>query len=641
MRIFLCYPPLRPLNSREALARLDDRDNTEPPIGLHLLGAVLREQGHEVALENLALTPWGEALEAIESSQPELFGVSCYTFHRHTVAELTRAVRERCPETKIIAGGPHVSPMPEAILERWPWVDFVAVGESEIATTDLVRRLEREEPLSGLLGVAWRDESGSPVFEGRAAPIEDLDSLPIAARHWPHWIVSTSRGCPYACTFCSSPSVWGRKVRWRSPEHVIEELMTLRRAGLRQVAFKDETFTLTAQRVEAICQAIIDAGLDLWWSCDTRADCLDEERLVWLRRAGCYEISLGVESGSPEMIAFHNKRERPEDVVEATQMARRLGIQVRQYYILGAPGECERSVRDTAHLIERSRPQRVFLAPLSVLPGTELENRMRGEHGWDESIWFERTDEWILVDERRRYQGLKSFRKLRRFHNSGSDASTQGLLFPFTPEDLRGACERVPDAFAVHWDLGQHLMGEGRAAEASQSLWRALELRPGSGKGWIDLGLCLQALAQVDGALAAWQRVEGIADEIPLNRSVALLHRAQVLAQRGDVESALALCLRSMEIVPGQTEAHHLATQMLIAQRRAEEAEEIASRWIRQAPQDARAHSVIAGCCFLRGDLEGARLAFEGAQACAPASEEILTNLALVNLKLGRNDEAQ
>jgi radical SAM superfamily enzyme YgiQ (UPF0313 family) len=531
--------------------------------------------------------------------------------------------------------------MPEAILDHWPWVDFVAVGESEIATPDLVRRLEGDESLRGLLGVAWRNADGSPVFEGRAPAIEDLDSLPIAAKHWPHWIVSTSRGCPYACTFCSSPAVWGRKVRWRSPEHVVEELVTLRRAGLRQVAFKDETFTLSVERVEALCQAIIDSGVDLWWSCDTRADCLDEERLAWLRRAGCHEISLGVESGSPKMIEYHNKRETPEHVVEATQMARRLGIQVRQYYIVGTPGECEKSVRDTVHLIERSRPQRVFLAPLSVLPGTALEQRLREERGWDESIWFDRPDEWVLVDGRRGYQGFKSFKRLRRLQNSGIDASSQALLFPFTLEDLQGACERAPDAFAVHWDLGQHLMGAGRAAEAVQSLWRALDLRPGFGKGWIDLGLCLQALGQVDGALAAWEKVEGIADEMPLNCSVALLHRAQALVQRADVDAALTLCLRSMEIVPEQTEAHHLATQVLIGQRRVDEAEAIASRWLHHAPQDARAHSVVAGCCLLRGDLEGALLTFECAHECAPKSEEILTNLALVSLKLNRTDEAQ
>jgi radical SAM superfamily enzyme YgiQ (UPF0313 family)/Flp pilus assembly protein TadD len=641
MRIFLCYPPLYPTNSREELAKRNDRDNSEVPIGLHILGAQMREAGHEVVLENFALVPWDTAVARVAAWNPDLFGLSCYTFHRHTVAKFTQAIRDRCPRSKIIVGGVHVSPMPEVCLEHWPWVDFIAVSESEAFFPELVRRIEHDEDVTGLQGVCHRDESGTPVFAGRAPQIQDLDSLPIAAEHWPHWIISTSRGCPFVCNFCSSPSVWGRRVRTRSPEHVVRELEILRRQGLRQVAFKDETFTFKTSRVAELCQAMIDAEVNLWWTCDTRADCLDEERFEWLRRAGCFEISLGVETGSPNLIRYYDKREKPEKVIEATRMARKFGIHVRHYYIVGAPEETNETLGHTLDLIEKSRPQRVFLAGLSVLPGTGLHQEMIAKYGWTDDVWFEREDEWVLAVPDRRWERHRNYERLRRkFHNTGQMAMVDDLLYPFTLDELQSAAARVPDAFACQYDLSQKLIEAGKDAEAAEALRAALALWPRFGKGWIDLGDCLQRLGQREEALEALEKIDAIDDEKLENRLLAKLRRAEILHTLGKGEQALLLCIQIIEEEPRAVDAHRVATGILLSTGRVREAESLGELWIRQAPEDPRALSVLAGCHFLRGAHQDSVTLFQRAHQLDPSDAEILNNLATILLKLQRVEEA-
>lgn len=646
MRIVLVYPPVLPTNSAEELLAVDDGDKCQMPIGMYILGAMLRESGHTVELHNFARTPWDEALAKIEACRPELFAITCYSFHRHYVAKMTRQIRERCPAAKIVVGGVHVSPMPLTVLERWPWIDYVAVSEAELSFPALVERLEAGESTEGLLGIASRDSDGVPVFPGRQPVVPDLDVLPQPARYWPHHIISASRGCPFNCNFCSSPSIWGRSVRERSPAHVVEELQLLRSHGIRQVHFKDETFTFKRSRVAELCQAIIDADLQMWWTCDTRADCLDEERIQWLRRAGCFLVSLGVETGSPDLIHYYQKREKAEKVVAAGELARKYGLFVRHYYITGAPTETNETLGHTLDLIERSKPQRVFMSQLAVLPGTALEHEMRQKKGWDESIWFDREEEWINADDDNRFLEFDNWPRLVEYtQNKGLRNTPSSLLFPLSIDDLTSAAQLLPDTFAAHYDLGQALLEAERYEEAAQALRQAGALRPSLGKTWIDLATCLTKLGREQEALEALVAVEPIegldTPQDKANHLIALLRRAEILGDLGQAGEALALCRRVLDEAPGTAEAFALACRLLVRTGQLQGAEALARSWASEDPDSAGPYLVLALCKGSLGDVEGATAFFKEAHRRSPDDATILHEGAVTLAQLGALDDAR
>ena len=128
------------------------------------------------------------------------------------------------------------------------------------------------------------------------------------ADHFAFQHVALTRGCPMDCTFCGSPALWQRRVRFHRTDTFVAHLATLRRKGVRSIVVADDTFTLDRERVIAICRQIIDRGLDIVWSAISRVDCVDQEMLVWMRRAGCTQISYGVESGSRRIRAIFRKR---------------------------------------------------------------------------------------------------------------------------------------------------------------------------------------------------------------------------------------------------------------------------------------------------------------------------------------------
>ncbi len=635
MRIMLCYPPLLPTNDAAALAARDDKDNSVIPIGVYILGAILRDKGHEVLIENFALMPWDMALARVKAVGPKLFGITCYTFHRHYVARFTAQVRRLCPTTHISVGGVHASAMPLKLLDRWTWIDTVAVGESEVSWPILVARLAAGEGLQGLLGIASRDDEGVPIFPGRQPAIEDLDLLPIAARYWSYDILATSRGCPFACNFCSSPSIWGRKVRERSPRHVISELEHLRRAGITQVHFKDETFTLKRSRVVALCQSIIDARLGIWWTCDTRASSLDEERLYMLRKAGCFHISLGVETGSPQLIDYYNKREKREAVIAATRLARRFGITVRHYYIIGAEAETDETVGHTLDLIEQSRPQRLFVSTLSVLPGTELHDEMCQERGWDDSIWFDNTDEWIPADPTRRWRDYPTWPQLNALINGGKNPKDKEILWPLTQDELRLAVQVAPDAWASRYDLSQSLMKQGCHQEALTSINALLELNPGFDKAWLDAAHCLRAMNLDEDALTALERVAQLEYAAKGNKLLALLERAVILFDQNHPDLATQLCLEIVRTEPRVSEAYRLATTRLLAAGRAAPAAAFGALWIRAFPNDALAWATRARCAAQQGRLDESRVYFERAIELAPDESGLTAELAVILNSLG------
>ena len=477
MKIFLAYK-CHDLGKMEFYSRFT-------PLGLGSIGAVLRREGFDATVVNMSAWSWARIARYLESERPDLLGVSTFTFNRHEAMRVARLARRARPGCLIVAGGPHATHLPHHLLERYPAIDLVVRGEGEMVLLDLARALRDgalPARLPDIAGISWR-AAGLPACGaavGRAvgpavgpamipaaaggcldsserAVIQDLDSLPhpcadprtvgVDAVSQFEFII-TSRGCPAACTFCSSPEFWGRGLRFRSATHMVEEVRLLReRHGVVYVSVRDDTFTVHKKRVIDFCRGLIDARLDLLWDCQSRVNAVDEERLAWMRRAGCTHIQYGVESGSPRMLQRLNKGITVEQIRAAAAATRRVGLGLSIYLITGIDSETDADLESTIRLVEAIRPHDGLVSPLTVYPGTAQYEEAKQRFGLDDEFWvrdrreayFVREDPWT----RRAVRRLQA--TLRRV----------GRTAAYGRDDFAGHRAVVGDCYALRLAMGE------------------------------------------------------------------------------------------------------------------------------------------------------------------------------------------
>jgi radical SAM superfamily enzyme YgiQ (UPF0313 family) len=382
MRIALLYPPpwKIPLPEQAPYASdgppADFRDGDldadfyQTPYGLFSLGAQAIRSGHQVKVLNLSGFAWQRAEEVVKELDADIFGMSCWTANRRGVALTAQAIRRFHPNARIVIGGPHATPLGREMLEHYPEIDCVTLGESDGTFAEIVERVEAGRSLSGLPGALVRTSSGIEMGPDRPN-VRELDTLECPHRYYDTHIVMTSRGCPWACTFCGAETTWGRGFRGHSVPYVLDMIESaLARVRVRMIQIKDDTFTTNKKRVLELCRGIRERKLNFLWSCDTRVDVLNEELLREMRLAGCQRLSLGVESGSQRILDAIHKNITVDEIVEAAEMAKRWGVHVRFYMMLGNRGETAETFGETLEFLERAKPHQYIFSCLSVYPGT-------------------------------------------------------------------------------------------------------------------------------------------------------------------------------------------------------------------------------------------------------------------------------
>ncbi|MBX3131180.1 MAG: radical SAM protein [Polyangiaceae bacterium] len=347
-----------------------DPDFHQTPYGLFTLGAQAMREGHSVKVLNLSGFAWAEIEAVARELDAEVFGFSCWTANRRGVALMAALVRRLHPSATIVVGGPHATPLAREMLEHHAAIDVVVCGEGEATFGELVGRVERGESLEGLAGAWVRTPEGASEGPPRAS-IAELDGLPSPHDYFDTHILMTSRGCPWQCTFCGAETSWGRGFRANSVEYVVDALESvLPRLPVRMIQIKDDTFTTNKKRVIELCRAMRARELGFLWSCDTRVDVLNQELLREMRLAGCERLSLGVESGSQRILDAIQKKIEVHEIVEATRMAKRVGIKVRFYMMLGNRGETHESFDETLAFLNEAAPHSYIFSCLSIYPGT-------------------------------------------------------------------------------------------------------------------------------------------------------------------------------------------------------------------------------------------------------------------------------
>ncbi|RLB30014.1 MAG: B12-binding domain-containing radical SAM protein [Deltaproteobacteria bacterium] len=394
MNILLVYPPfLDP--------RMDPEDVLSPPIGLYYLGAYLIEKGHKVQILN-----WfemgddnSELFKALEQFQPQMIGFSILNANRWGAIDLAKLVKDSHPEITVVAGGVGATFLWRFILKHFPQIDYVVTGEAERTFARLVEALEKcttSEP-PHIKGLAMRQD-GRVVHSGPPEAIDDLDELPNPANYFKYQHVISSRGCPWSCSFCGSPRFWGRKVRFHSPRYFVDQLEKLFNKGVNFFYVSDDTFTLDKERVINICKLIIDRNLPITWQAISRVSHVDEDILYWMRKAGCIQISYGVESGSRKIRQELNKKLNKADIVRAFFLTRKYGILPRAYFIYGSPGETKKTIGETLDLIAQIKPLSAIFYILDIFPGTALYEQFKKRSGMSEDIWLQRIEDIMYFE---------------------------------------------------------------------------------------------------------------------------------------------------------------------------------------------------------------------------------------------------
>ncbi|HDZ90241.1 MAG TPA: B12-binding domain-containing radical SAM protein, partial [Deltaproteobacteria bacterium] len=335
MKILLIYPYCLE-------ERLSEEDVGVPPIGLYQVGALLRKNHYNCEIMNwyrINRTP-KLVREILTRKRPDVIGFSVFHANRWGALEVAQVARQIDPRVTIVFGGIGATFLWKHFLTHFKQVDFCVLGEGEYPFLNLIREIERGDKsgFEKIPGIAFR-ENNRIVRTPTPAPIEELDRLPVPSKYFTYQHVTSTRGCPGNCTFCGSPKFWGRRVRFHSPGYFVDQLALLNKRGVNFFYFSDDTFMLKKDRVKEICRLIIEKGLRISWAAISHVNLVDEEVLLWMRRAGCIQISFGVESGSERIRKLLNKDINASRIRNAFLLTTRYGILARAYFIYGCPGE--------------------------------------------------------------------------------------------------------------------------------------------------------------------------------------------------------------------------------------------------------------------------------------------------------------
>ncbi len=381
MRVCLINPPrIQP--------KAWGKPNVFPPIVLASVAAVL-EKKNAVCIIDAPTEGWKNLVEMDETKyrvglsaqtiaervgqwRPEIVIIEIpFSGWSKTAFEVVEAVKAVNKKILVVLMGQHPSARPEACLEDSN-VDFVVIGEPENTILELIDALELgKKNFNGIGGLGFMKD-GKPTLTGPRTLIADLDYLPFPARHLlpmkvyneavkenplrgeiskPWTIVTTSRGCPYKCVFCSNFVVWGRTWRGRSPKNVVDELESVVKTyGVKQIDFYDENMTLDKKRMADICDQIVERGLHFEWFTPNgiRADTLDETLLRKMKRAGCKKIRVAPESGVQRVVNDVIGKSLDLKAVEnAVILCKKVGVKVGCFFVLGLIGETKADIEET------------------------------------------------------------------------------------------------------------------------------------------------------------------------------------------------------------------------------------------------------------------------------------------------------
>ena len=391
-------------NSKPGMHNIARVVNIMPPLGLLSLAAWMEMHGHQTKVHDCYAFPGldDNIFKCIKEEQTDVIGFSTTTSSFLDGIRLAKRAKEVLPSVRVVFGGVHMSALRERLLHEFPVIDYGVIGEGEETLREL---LESDgKGLRGIEGLIFRDKD-EVIFNGYRKKLLDMDTLPFPAYDKlygfpgsyllplfsypkaPNTTVITSRGCPYTCTYCDR-SVFRRTYRYNSPEYMVRYLTHLKQCfNIKHVNIYDDTFTLNRERVMEFCELKMKTGSRMTFNCAARTEQLDFDMLKMMKKAGCWMISLGIETGDPQLLKKHRSylpnrsMANPlESIREMVHLIKKAGIRVKGLFMLGLPGETEDSIRNSMDYVFSLPLDDFNLSKLTPFPGAPMYSNIH-EHG--------------------------------------------------------------------------------------------------------------------------------------------------------------------------------------------------------------------------------------------------------------------
>jgi len=417
------------IRSQHRVGRRSRENMVWPQVSLAQMAAILRDTYKVAVIDAIgSKIGWPEFTKLLDKYQPKYYltQVTAPTLENDMYG--TFLARNRGAKT--IAFGTHVTPIPVETMKAFSTLDFVMYGEPDLTIRDLLDHLEGKTDqrppeiqvmfdkemgykpsivdgqveMSGIRGIAWR--RGNEIVKNIPRPfVADLDDLPIPAHELlplqsykmpmmkgPFTFIVTSRGCTAGCTYCIKHVSYQYSVRVRSPEKIVEELWVLHKLGIHNIHMYADLFTVSRDQVVGMCKLIIEQGLKIKWTCNSRVDYVDEEMLNLMAKSGCWFNSWGIESGNEQSLKHARKGVYPDRAIHSLTLSHKARINNWGYFIIGLPGETEETIRQTIDFAKKLPLDIALFHIAAPYPGTPFFFEVVKEG------WFRKGTRWEQVD---------------------------------------------------------------------------------------------------------------------------------------------------------------------------------------------------------------------------------------------------
>ena len=365
--------------------------SVHPPVGLAYLASFLQKYGYEVEIidANALNIHKEELINIIVNHSSRFIGFTSVTATVNLVSQICDKIKEKTDKV-LILGGQHATFKDKEVLAACTSIDFIVRGEGEMSLLRLLNRLKINKTAKGLMGITY-SKNNKVVSNPDRPPIKNINIIPF-----PAWellprskyrlngfldiglngkqlakLIST-RGCHNKCTFCASAHFWG-KPRFRNVDNIFKELVYLtQELNVRHIDFMDDCLTIPVSRFRDLCNRIIENNLNFKWSCYSRVQNINEELVQLMKKAGCFMVLLGIESGNQEIIDSIKKQITLEQVTKAVALFKKYNIDCLGFFMIGLPKDTKETVHETVNFARNLNLDFPFFSVTTPFPGTEL-----------------------------------------------------------------------------------------------------------------------------------------------------------------------------------------------------------------------------------------------------------------------------